>query len=222
MNKFYPKGRNLSIYELQQSMLKRKQEVRSILYKYSHIMERPLISVEKGMNLGTIKDLLLSADKKKIAGLLSARKDYTRNYNVVYIDDVLKLGEDAVIVNSASSVRKLGKGALRKSKKNGIRIEDKENTEYFRAGDLIGIKVFSKDGDDLGVIDDMLINWDTCRIESFVLSEGLYQDLVIGKKRLPLIGMYEFGEDTIVVEKEAKEEMEDSGGGIKNRFFGKK
>ncbi len=176
----------------------------------NELLNRPLICADKGSKQGTIKDVILTPDKREAVGLILTGRGFDRKVRAVFMRDVLKIGRDAVIVDNPGCIRILGKSAF-----SGAGL-------YTTARNLLGRKVFSKEGDDLGTVDDVLINWDTRRIESFEMSDGLFQDMMMGKKQLPLIGLVEFGEENVLVEKEAREEMENSGGGIKNRFFGER
>ena len=69
------------------------------------------------------------------------------------------------------------------------------------------------------MITDITFDSSTGRLESLEVSDGLLQDLVKGRQMLPLFGKVEFGEENVLVEKEAVEEMVNSGGGIKNRLL---
>jgi len=53
------------------------------------------------------------------------------------------------------------------------------------------------------------------KIDGIEVSDGLLQDIVKGRSVLPLIGKVEFGEENILVDNEAVEEMMETGGGIK-------
>jgi uncharacterized protein YrrD len=57
------------------------------------------------------------------------------------------------------------------------------------------------------------------KIEAFEISDGILQDIIQGRRLLPLFGRVELGEEVAVVEKEAVDEMIDSGGGIKNKLL---
>lgn len=81
------------------------------------------------------------------------------------------------------------------------------------------MKVYSRSGWELGVIKDILFDYKTGNIEGVEVSEGIYQDLSEGRKIIPLIGKYEFGEDILLVDNDAFEESISTGGGIKNRIF---
>ena len=52
------------------------------------------------------------------------------------------------------------------------------------------------------------------------VSDGLLQDIITGRNILPLFGKVEFGEENILVDKEAVEEMLSNGGGLKKKLFG--
>jgi uncharacterized protein YrrD len=180
-----------------------------MLEKLIETLNRPVICVDRGIKAGIVRDVILSSDKKEAVGLILGGRSLDKKLKVVLSEDILKMGRDAVIVDSTQCITQIEKSEF-------------SSTGWLKAGNLIGRKVFSRAGGDLGIVGELLIDWDTFRLEGFELSDGLIEDIFKGKRQLPLIGMVEFGEEAVVVEKEAEEEMENHGRGIRNRFFGEK
>lgn len=129
-------------------------------------------------------------------------KSYELNKKVVLSKDIINLGKDAVIIKDLSSLQ-----TLRKVKKTD---------EFTEKGEVIGLRVYSKSGEDMGVVKDVIFDYKSWTIDGVEISDGLIQDIVKGRSVLPLIGKVEFGESILLVDKEAVEEMTETGGGLKN------
>lgn len=176
-----------------------------MLHKYSEVLNLPILCADSGKKAGVVKDIIFSVDNKEVKALLLEHKGLSLNKKVVFIGELLSLGDDAAIVNSSNCVSDMDRTAY---------------SEAFRdEGSLLGLKVYSKAGGELGVVKDVLFDYQTGKIEGFEISDGLFQDVMSGRKLLPLFGKVELGREFAVVGREAVEEMEDTGGGIRNKLL---
>ncbi|MFY9567830.1 MAG: PRC-barrel domain-containing protein [Acetivibrionales bacterium] len=178
-----------------------------MLHRYSEVLNLPVICAEDGSKAGIVKDILFSIGERQAKALLLEQRGMTVRRRVVFLDELLSIGGGAVIVGSYASVTDMDRASF----KNAFGDE----------GGLLGTKVYSKAGGEVGVIKDVVFDLRTGRIEGFEISDGLLQDVIRGRKLLPLAGKVEFGEEFAVVDTEAVEEMKETGGGIKNRLLGK-
>jgi len=176
-----------------------------MLHRYSEVLNLPVICADGGMNAGAVKDILFSLQDREIKAFL-LRSGLSTDKKVLLPDDVLSLGSDALVIKSPESIKRIGRAEYSGS--------------FPDEGRLIGAKVFSKEGEELGTVKDVVFDIRSKKIEGFILTDGILQDLLEGRKILPLFGKVEFGEELVVVDNEAVDEMETSGGGIKNRLLG--
>jgi len=176
-----------------------------MLQRYSEVLDLPVICADTGKKAGVVKDILFSIKDRQVKALLLEQKGLSMKKRVVFLNELLSLGKDAAIVN------------------NSICISDMERTSFKKVfedeGSLIGLKVYSKDGGEVGTVKDVIFDSSTGRIEGFELSEGLLHDVMQGRKLLPLFGKVEIGREFAVVGTEAVEEMRETGGGISNRLL---
>jgi uncharacterized protein YrrD len=84
-----------------------------------------------------------------------------------------------------------------------------------KKGTIIGFKIYTKYGEDIGVVKDILFDFEKNTLDGVEVSDGLIQDIVKGRNLLPLLGKVEFGKENILVERSAVEEMMEKGKGIK-------
>ncbi|HEY8348857.1 MAG TPA: PRC-barrel domain-containing protein [Clostridia bacterium] len=184
-----------------------------MLYKYSEVLNLPVICADNGSKAGTVKDVLLDGGDRQVKALVLEQKGLAARRRVVPLDDRVNLGNGAVIVGSSDCVAEMDR-SLFKDTFGG------KTAQAGEEGGLIGTKVYSKTGDEVGVIMDVIFDPRTGRIEGFEISDGLLQDVMHGRKLLPLLGKVEFGREFAVVDKEAVDEMKETGGGIKNMLLG--
>ena len=161
--------------------------------KYSDVIGLTVINIEDGKKIGIIKDVIFSTKYREVKGFLLERKSYEIRKKVILLKDVLSLGKDALIVNGCNCTK-----ALSKVEKE-YELNDK--------GKIKGLKVFTKSGEDLGIV-------------GVEVSDGFFQDIVLGRKVIPLFGKVEFSTENILIDKEAVEEITSTGGGLKKIITG--
>ncbi len=184
-----------------------------MLCRYSEVLNLPVICADNGRKAGIVKDILFSTGDRQVKALLLEQRRLSSKRRIIWFDDMVSLGDDAVIVGSSDCVADMDRTSFREA-------FGEETSPIGDEGGLIGTKVYSKAGDEVGVIRDVMFDPVTGRIEGFEISDGLLQDVIHGRKVLPLLGKAEFGREFAVVDKEAVDEMKETGGGIRNRLLG--
>lgn len=172
----------------------------------SEVLGLPVIAFENGKKLGDIKDIVYCPKKREIKGFILENRGFDRRKRMLLFKDVLNIGKDAIIAQGPDCVvpvRESGAG-------EGTGDE----------GGILGLKIYSRSGENLGVVKDVLFDQKTGLVEGVEASDGLIQDIIQGRKLVPLFGKVEFGSETLLVDREAVEEAEETGGGIKKRLLG--
>lgn len=171
------------------------------LEKLGEIVGLPVICAGNGKKIGIVADVSFITKEKEVVAFLLERKGCEVKRRFILLKDVLSLGKDALIVNDSSSVSR-----------GEIRVGSSEAED---GKDIRGIKIYSRQGQDIGTVNDILFDYRTGVIEGVIVSDGLLQDVATGRNILPLIGKVEFGEENILVDSDAVEEMINTGGGIR-------
>lgn len=174
------------------------------LNRYSQLIGLPVICADSGKKAGSVKDVIFCPKQREVRAFLMESKGWSGKKRLVWLQDILSLGRDAVVVSNMGNVTGLSKVEY------GNALKDE--------GALLGLRIYSKTGEDLGVVRDVVFDPGTGRIEGVEVSDGLLQDLLQGRRMMPLFGRVEFGEENLLVDREAVEEMVNTGGGIKNRL----
>lgn len=173
--------------------------------KYSEMIGLPVICVEDGKKIGIIKDVLFSTKNREVTGFLLDKKSYECHEKVIPMEDVRNVGKDALVIDHCRVVHKINK-------------KDKLDP-FCHRHPIKGLRIFTRSGQDLGVVNDVLFDAWSGKIEGVEVSDGILQDIYRGRKILPLFGKVEFAEENILVDREAVEEMTGTGGGIKNKYL---
>lgn len=176
-----------------------------MLHRYSEVLNLPVISADNGKMAGIVKDVLFNTETREVKAFLLEHKGLEIGKRLIFLKDVISLGNDAVIIDSCACISAPGRAAYTES--------------FGKKGRILGLRIFSRAGENLGVVGDIIFDWMTGRVESVEVSDGIYQDVVKGRSILPLFGKVEFSEENVLVDKEAVEEMVNTGGGIKKRLF---
>lgn len=175
-----------------------------MLRKYSEVLGLPVISAKDGMKIGTLKDVAFRMDNKGVIAFILEKGSHAIKGNVILLHDVLSLGNDALIIDNPNCL--LDYKTFKKT------CELQGNTK------LRGFKIYTHSGDDIGIVQDIFFDYKTGKIEGVQVSDGLVQDILMGRKILPFFGKVEIGINNILVENEAVEEMINTGGGLRSRL----
>lgn len=173
--------------------------------RYSEVVGLPVICVEGGRKVGTVSDVIFCPKKKSVICFVVESNLYNIGKKVIMLKDVLKVGKDAVIINDSCCI---------------IDFKKVKDTEEFKEkGAVNGLRVYTRDGQDIGTVKDVLFDVNTASMDGVEISDGILDDLIQGRNILPLIGKVEFSEENILVDSEAIEEMINTGGGLKKKLI---
>lgn len=170
--------------------------------KYSEVVGLPVICIDNGRKLGIVSNVIFCPKRKEVKGFELERKGCEIRRKVIFLRDIVNVGRDAVVVSDCTCITRMRKLNT--------------NEELKDKGEVNGLRIYSKNGEDLGVVKDILFDCSTGSIEGLELSDGLLQDIVQGRNILPLFGKVEFSDESILVDRVAVEEMSPTGGGLKN------
>ena len=165
------------------------------MLKGSELIHRLLITRDGGEQVGKVQDLVVDKKGSQVLGLLVDEKGWFSDAHIVRWSAVLSVGEDAVVIDSKTSV-------VKASEVPGI------NDVFDRGNVLTGVRVRTTDGRDLGKFEGFYLDEKSGRILGYELSGG------IGQKRrarsfLPTPGSLEVGKDVAFVSPETADTLQD-------------
>ncbi|HHW31559.1 MAG TPA: photosystem reaction center subunit H [Clostridiaceae bacterium] len=180
------------------------------MIRYREVIGMPVFCSQKGKKLGIVGDVIVSLEERKVKAFELEKKGFGVNSKGFLFESIENLGTDAIILKNFFCLDFLNNLGVKKPFDKGT---------PFNRGVICGRKVYTKTGRELGVVKDYFFDPVTGRVEGIELSDGIYEDIVQRRNILPLFGKVEFGEDNVMVGREAVEEMMSTGGGIKRKFL---
>lgn len=150
------------------------------------IIGLPVIDIEAGKQLGTVKDLLIDRDWS-LRGVLLETKRWFSSLRYIVWENVVSVGKDAVTVPNEQCVRQLDETNDWLSLLNG-------------SYKLKGLPVITVDGQQLGWVEDVYLEEQLGKkVLGCELSDGLLSDLREGRRWLPSPDNVTLGEDAVIV-----------------------
>jgi uncharacterized protein YrrD len=150
----------------------------------------PVMTRDSGKNVGKVQDLLLDRQGSRILGILVDEAGWFKEARVVAWPSLRAMGLDAVIIDEEASVKKAS--------------EVPEMTEVLDRGNvLVGVRVETTEGRELGKIEDFYFDPETGIVKGFELSGGK------GRSFLPTPAGFEAGKDVAFVDPSAVETVTD-------------
>jgi uncharacterized protein YrrD len=150
----------------------------------------PVMTRDTGENVGKVQDLLLDRQGSRVLGILVDEAGWFREARVVAWPSLRAVGLDAVIIDGEASVKKAS--------------EVPEMSEVLDRGNvLIGARVETTEGRELGKIEDFFFDPETGIVKGFELSGGK------GRSFLPTPPSFHAGKDVAFVDPSVAETITD-------------
>jgi uncharacterized protein YrrD len=149
--------------------------------KRTEIIGLPVINLKTGEEIAEVDDLVFSPEYNEINGIIVKNE----NKYFIHTHNIYGIGEDAVIINDINDLEDINKLRSIETESQGVNI--------------IGEKVLSKSGKEVGVINDIIIDEDNIKLLGYELSEGLVQDILEGRNFLSINKNITYGKDTIIL-----------------------
>lgn len=144
----------------------------------------PVVELGSGRQVGVVEDLLLDLNQSILKGLLVKSGAWIEGCRELSCDCIHQMGPDAVTFNAET-------------------IDDKETGDSgdmaLKIKDLKGQRVIDIQGKELGTLEDVEMDSASGKLINWEISDGIIQDLIEGRKYLPLGAVVTYGEDRIIV-----------------------
>lgn len=173
------------------------------------IIGKDVLSLADGVRIHSVKDLIIGEENDSIVALLVDEGGLFSGSTVVPIESVRSFGKDAVVIADASAV--VAASSL-----------PRVHTIIDRKESLLGKKVFTDEGQQLGTIGDMYFNETDGQIVGLEVSNGALGNLTKGTSYLPIGDVQRSGPDVVFVDPQVSETLESQVGGIQGSLQGVK
>lgn len=172
------------------------------MVSYNKIIGLPLLILNEGKKSGIVHEIVFEINRNIVAGFIIIEIGKKRKF--VEMSDI-KLLEDKIIIQDYMSMKNWDKS----------RSKDKR---FVCGKELIMKKVFDYIGNEVGYICDIFMDFQIGSVEAFHLTDGIVEDLIEGRKIIPVLGKTVLKEEGLFVGKESVEEFVDVKKGIKQIF----
>jgi uncharacterized protein YrrD len=153
--------------------------------EFGELKNRPVVSLADAARLGFIDTALVDLHNQQVTGFRVRTGGIFTHHSAILREDVKSLGEDAVTVEDSRRLADEGKMPQLKTS--------------VALGNLLGSRVISEDGKEIGTVADVEMTVETGQIESYVLAGGLLDRLRHDKHLLPSSSVKSIGDKLIVV-----------------------
>ena len=116
--------------------------------KSKRFASMPVFSLEEGLHIGNVKEIVINPNDKRVAALIIEQKGWFREQRFIPYHKVYSVGDDAVTIEKTSGMqRATGLPDIVKLLKDKIKI--------------IGAKIATENGNLLGFIDEYYVEVET-------------------------------------------------------------
>ncbi|WP_309573355.1 PRC-barrel domain-containing protein [Deinococcus sp.] len=173
------------------------------MIKGKDILGRPIVAVSNGEKVDTVHDVVFDHNANQVLGLLVDEGGWFSSAKAVPFAAIKSFGEDAVMIGSADDVTT--------SREDG-QLKEALDAKH----SLIGMKLLTSDGQDLGRIADVYFDEQTGHVMGYEATGGLFSDMSSGRTFVPAPEEVQIGEDAAIVPVTVAAAMqEQEPGGIK-------
>ncbi len=159
--------------------------------KGKSVIGQDIYSVSAGLKVESVKDLVLEDGEDGVVALLVSAGGLLGTSRIVPFGSVVRFGPSAVMIDDANSVIP-ATGDPRVSEIIG------------RRSTLVGTRVVTEAGEDLGRIGDLYFEEASGRITGYEVSGGLLGDAMHGTSYLPFEHIRVIGRDAVIASSEAR------------------
>lgn len=177
--------------------------------KSKQFVTMPVISLEEGRQIGSIKGLVVNPAKKEVAALVIEQKGWFKEQKFIPFSKARSIGDDALTIDRSTSVEK------------GASIP--EIVKLFKDKvEVIGAKLVTESGTALGYVDEFYVDLQTGDIVGLEFSGGSISTWMRGKAFLDINHIRTIGKKVIICSNEALENVIKMDGGIQETLRGLK
>ena len=156
------------------------------MYKGKDLVGRRVVDHNTGEELHKVKDIIFSGVDGRVLGLLLDEGGLLSSSKVLPVGSIETIGPDAILVQSKEAVVSANES-------------DDINTRIKSDNVVVGTKLMTDDGRDLGKITDIYFDETTGRIKGYEVSGGIFSDAYTGRSYLPTPSALRLGEDVAFV-----------------------
>lgn len=177
------------------------------LKKAKGLLGLSIIIMDTGKEIGDIKAILFSKEKKKVLGFLIDEGGWFKGAKIILFKDIYKIGKDNIIINNKEVIM---------SSTKIPEVEKILENEYH----LFEMQVLDDNGNNIGHIENIIFDDKNGKILSLEVSDGAFEDVLNGRLNIPISEDVKFEKERVIVSSKYMSGISKSGG-LKNFFSDK-
>lgn len=164
------------------------------MIKASEIIGIPVMNNRS--RLCNVKDIVYSKEMNKITALLISKKNLITNAKFILFKDINVITERFITIDNINIIKSSS--------------SNYDNLNYFYNDYFIGMEVFTECNENIGYIKDVIIDNRNGEIAAFLLTDGLFEDLINGRNVVPFNEDIRFSEGSLIIPQKSKKELQES------------
>jgi uncharacterized protein YrrD len=150
--------------------------------RYKQLITLKIIDQNSKETIGKIEDVIFSKDYKTVDYLIIKNGNLVKNKAIIRYDDI-------EFINNNQIIYKKDTRQLKEKLERNI-YSEYEGSQIFKK------EIKDENGECIGFVRDIVINKENGKVDGFIITEGLLEDLIKGRNYLPLL-------DNIVIDEKA-------------------
>lgn len=169
--------------------------------KSKDFISLPVISLQEGQQIGTVKGLVVDPALKQVVALIIEQKGWFKEQRYIPYHKVKSVGDDAITIDRSTSVeRGSGQPNIIKLLKDGIAIK--------------GTRMVTGSGTLLGYVDEYYVDLTSGQLVGLEFTNKRLQEFLNGKAFLDIAYVETIGKDAIICTDEAVDNVVKLEGGL--------
>jgi len=156
------------------------------MIKSKQLVGTGIVDQKSGKIIGKVASIIFYPGRKKILGFTVESGKWLKKQKILPVKYISCIGSDKIMTISGD-----------------VLIDYEKYPEFTEAMDekdrILGLSVITCKGEELGYIEDIIIEEKNCTIEGYVLTDGIVEDIIKGKTIVPFAQEMIFGEDAVII-----------------------
>lgn len=172
--------------------------VKIMIKKGCEIIGLPVICLDVGCKAMEVKDIIYNKDGYQLVGFVIEEGKYFHEKKIIRVENIEGIGESLVV-----------------EKKEYIEKVQLNPDLYSTIGQILGKDILTESGEDMGVIQDFLIDLTGVKLTGIIITEGIFDDLMEGRPILPVQESLNLNNDHLVISNAVSQSIVYNTGGLK-------
>lgn len=161
------------------------------MIKYKNLIGMKVLDVESNEKIGEIYDGILSKNLKYLTNIVIKNGKLIKEKNTLPLKKIISFKKDSIIVNGNSII-----------KFEEWNEQECVSIEKIKFIDKI---VYTETGECLGMVKDLIFNFNDGKLVGYIITEGFLEDISKGRSFIPDVGDIRINDDSLIVGENIKD-----------------